>query len=508
MEFDIIIGLEVHAQLKTDSKMFCECSNDGENRSPNTTICEICTAQPGTLPVINKKAVDWTILTGLALGCEISDFIKFDRKNYFYPDIPKGYQISQYDMPIATNGFLGEIGRMTKVVRVHLEEDTGKLLHPDGSSYSLVDYNRAGTPLMELVTAPDITSAEDAKFFCQEYQKILRYLNVSDANMEKGQMRCEANISIQEKNKWKQEKDEIIPVGDYKINPKIELKNINSFKAMEKAINYEIKRQKKVLSSGGSLQQETRGWNDGSGKTYHQRSKESSHDYRYFPEPDLPPMDLVERKKEIKKELPELPGRKLKRFIEEYEFNKIDARIIVSDKDLANYTENVVSEFRAWLEASGEVEGTQDEMWIKSRKKISKLITGWITNKLGGLMGAENKTIKDVDITPENFAEFLTLIYQSKINTTSATKVLEIMFKEGRDPSDVLDEGDFEQIKDESVIDNAITKAINENTKAVEEYRSGKINAIQFLVGQVMKETRGKADPKTVREKIENKIKD
>ncbi len=508
MEFDIIMGLEIHAQLKTDSKMFCECPNDGENRSANTTICEICTAQPGTLPVINEKAIDWTVLTGLALGCEIADFTKFDRKNYFYPDIPKGYQISQYDMPIASNGFLGEVGRMTKVVRIHLEEDTGKLLHPDGANHSLVDYNRAGTPLMELVTAPDITSAEDAKIFCQEYQQILRYLNVSDANMEKGQMRCEANISIQEKGRWKQKGDEIMPIDNYKLNPKIELKNINSFKAMEKAINYEIKRQKRVLADGGKLLQETRGWNDNGGKTYHQRTKESAHDYRYFPEPDLPPMDLTERKNNMKGRLPELPGNKSKRFIEEYGFNKIDARFIVGDKDLANYTENVVSEFRAWLEASGEVDGTQEEILVKNKKKMAKLITGWITNKLGGLMRSENKSIKDVNITPENFAEFLTLIYQSKINTTSATKVLEIMFKEGGDPSDILEQGDFEQIKDESIIDTAIIKAVNENEKAVKEYKDGKVNAIQFLVGQVMKETKGKADPKTVREKIEDKIKD
>ena len=506
MDYDVIIGMEIHAQLKTKSKMFCNSSNDGENQSPNTTICEVCTAQPGTLPVINMQAIEWTALTGLALNCQIADETKFDRKNYFYPDLPKGYQISQYDKPISFDGYLQINGNKIKIVRIHLEEDTGKLLHPQGANYSLVDYNRAGTPLMELVTAPDITSAEEAKKFCQEYQKVLRYLDVSDADMEKGQMRCEANISLQEKGMWFKENDEIKPVDGYKLNPKIEIKNINSFKAMEKAVNYEIKRQAKAIEEGEELHQETRGWNDSIGKTYHQRFKESAHDYRYFPEPDLPPLNLTEMKKRLKDELPELPQEKEKRFMEEYGFSFQDANFLVIDKKLSEYVEKVVSEMRAWLEAVDGVEGDQNEIWENNKKKIVKIISGWVISKLGGLMRASNTSIGQVEITPENFAEFLTLIYQNKINTTSAQRILEIMFKEGRDPSDILEEGDFDQISDEGELELAIKKAINNNPRAVEEYKSGKLNAIQFLVGQIMKETKGKAEPMVVREILEEKL--
>ncbi|MEA2065445.1 MAG: Asp-tRNA(Asn)/Glu-tRNA(Gln) amidotransferase subunit GatB [Patescibacteria group bacterium] len=504
MQYDIIIGMEIHAQLKTKSKMFCSCANDGENKKPNTTICEICTAQPGTLPVINKKAVEWTILTGLAVNCEISDFTKFDRKNYFYPDLPKGYQISQYDLPISLNGFLNINEKKIKIIRIHLEEDTGKLLHPQNANYSLVDYNRAGTPLMELVTAPDITNAEDAKNFCQEYQKILRYLNVSDANMEKGQMRCEANISLQEKGRWKKSKDEIKPLGDYKLNPKIELKNINSFKAMERAVNYEIKRQTKILNESGKLIQETRGWNDSSGRTYHQREKESAHDYRYFPEPDLPPLTLTELKEKMRAKIPELPQKKSERFMAEYGFNKIDADFIVIDENLANYIEQVISEFRAWIKTANNAKKIQGDIWETQRKDIIKSISNWLINRLGGMMKTDNITISEIKITPENFAEFLALIFQNKINGASGMKILEIMLKQGKDPSDILDSGDFEQIQDKSGLNKIIEKIISENPKIVEQYKGGKTNVIQFLIGQAMRETKGKADPAIIKEILTN----
>lgn len=507
MKFDVIIGMEIHAQLKTKSKMFCDSSNDGENQPPNTTICEICTGQPGTLPVANIQAIEWTALTGLALNCEIADFTKFDRKNYFYPDLPKGYQISQYDKPISFNGYLDINGKKIKIVRIHLEEDTGKLLHPENSDYSLIDYNRAGTPLMELVTAPDIDSAEDAKKFCQEYQRVLRYLNVSDADMEKGQMRCEANISVQEHGKWEKVNDEIKPIGDYKLNPKIEVKNINSFKAMEKAVNYEIERQQKAIEAGEPLYQETRGWNDNTGKTYHQRMKESAHDYRYFPEPDLPPLDLTEIKERLKNTLPELPQAKKQRFITEYEMNEQDIDIIINDQDLADYTENVISEFRAWIEASQDLEGSIEEIWQNNRKKITKITSGWIVNKLIPLMKMDNVSMNDLEITAENFAEFLTMIYQNKINAVSAQKILEIMFKEGKDPSDILEQGDFNQISDTGALDEIIDRAILNNPKVVEEYKNGKLPAIQFLVGQVMKESKGKAEPQSVKGMLEEKLK-
>ncbi len=502
MQYDIIIGMEIHAQLKTKSKMFCSCANDGEDKKPNTTICEVCVGHPGTLPVINKQAVEWTILTGMAVGCEIADFTKFDRKNYFYPDLPKGYQISQYDLPISLNGHLNINDKKIKIIRIHLEEDTGKLLHPKNANYSLVDYNRAGTPLMELVTAPDLSSAEDAKNFCQEYQKILRYLNVSDANMEKGQMRCEANISLQEKGKWKKSNGEIKPLNNYKLNPKIELKNINSFKAMERAVNYEIKRQTKVLNEGGKLIQETRGWDDNKGQTYHQREKESAHDYRYFPEPDLPPLILTELKEKLRKKLPELPQTKKERFITEYGFNKIDANFIVVDKNLADYIEKVISEFRAWIETSDKSKKTQDEIWETHRKKIIRLISNWLINKLGGLIKTKNGDISKIKITPKNFAEFLALIFQNKINAASGVKILEIMLKQGKDPSDILDSGDFEQIQNKSALNQIIEKIISDNPKIVEQYKNGKVSVIQFLIGQAMKETKGKANPVIVKEML------
>ncbi len=506
MKYDVIIGLEIHAQLKTKSKMFCRCSNDGENKSPNSTICEVCTGQPGALPYPNQKAIEWTILTGLALNCQIAQETKFDRKNYFYPDLPKGYQISQYDQPIAYDGHLEIRGQKIKIVRIHLEEDTGKLFHPQGANYSLVDFNRSGSPLMELVTAPDIKDAQTAKEFCQEYQKILRYLDVAWADMEKGQMRCEANVSLQKKGKWERKGNEIVPQEGYKLNPKVELKNINSFRAMQRAIEYEIKRQAKVLDEGGQLVQETRGWDEARQKTYRQRSKESAHDYRYFPEPDIPPLSLGEILEQAKKKLPELPQAKERRFVTEYGFGKAEAKILAAEKETASFVEKVISELRAWLLALDEVDGGEKEVWESNKKKLAKLVASWFINKLGKLLNADNKKISQVSLTPENFAEFLTLIYQNRVNASAAQKILEIMYKEGRDPSDILEEGDFEQISDSSQLEEAVQKALDNSPQAVEEYKKGKVNAIQYLVGQVMKETRGKADPQAVRKMLEEKL--
>jgi aspartyl-tRNA(Asn)/glutamyl-tRNA(Gln) amidotransferase subunit B len=499
-KYDTIIGLEIHVQLKTKSKMFCSCDNTGELQPPNTTICPICTGQPGTLPVPNEQAIRWTIFVGLALNCKIADWSKFDRKNYFYPDLPKCYQISQYDLPIASGGWLEINGQKMKITRIHLEEDTGKLLHPTGAKYSLVDYNRAGTPLMELVTEPVIRSASEAKKFCQEYQKILRYLEVSDADMEKGQMRCEANVSIQEHGKWRYEKGEIKPINNYKLNPKIEIKNINSFRAVEHAIEYEIMRQEKILKEQGKLHQETRGWDDARGVTYHQRSKEFAHDYRYFPEPDIPPLNLTELKEKIKTELPELPQAKLSRFITQYEFSPEDALILTSEKSLAHYTEQVVSELKAWLVSLEEVEGTKNEIWKKNKKKLINLVSGWLINKLGGLMKAKNTTMANLKITPENFSEFITLLYQNKINTTTALLILEKMMEKGADPSTLLEESGLEQVSDEKELLEIVKKVVAANAEAVGQFKAGKVNALQFLVGQVMRQTKGKANPEVVHE--------
>jgi len=506
MKYDIIIGLEIHAELKTKSKMFCSCDNDAERKKPNTVVCPICMAHPGTLPTANKQAIEWTILTGLALHCKVNKLSKFDRKNYFYPDLPKGYQISQYDLPLAYGGFMEIGGDKVDITRIHLEEDTGKLMHPDKKNYSLVDYNRAGTPLMELVTEPVIKSVIQAKKFCQRYQQILRYLRISDADMEKGQMRCEANVSIQEKGKWKYEDGQIKTVGDYKLNPKVELKNINSFKAIEKAIDYEVNRQIKALDDGEKLVQETRGWNEGKAATISQRVKETSADYRYFPEPDIPPLNISEEWIEkIKKQLVELPEEKKKRFIGEYNLSPDDAEILASDRDLAYYTEQVISELRAWIDATG-------DDWDRQKNKLAKAAANWLINELFKYLRDDNLTIGDIYsfhnenktdkkkavITPENFAELITLVYQDKINSSAGQKILEVMYKKGGDPTNIMADLGLEQIDDTAHLEEVIKEIIDKNEAQVKQYKAGKENVFQFFIGQTMSATKGKANPKIV----------
>jgi aspartyl-tRNA(Asn)/glutamyl-tRNA(Gln) amidotransferase subunit B len=514
MKYDIIIGLEIHAELKTKSKMFCQCDNDAEGKKPNTVVCPICLGHPGTLPVANKQAIEWTILTGLALNCKVNNLSKFDRKNYFYPDLPKGYQISQYDLPLVYGGYLEIDGDTINITRIHLEEDTGKLTHPSpaavearhgvetrhgaslhaGKKYSLVDYNRAGTPLMELVTEPVIKSASQAKKFCQRYQQILRYLEISDADMEKGQMRCEANVSVQEKGKWKYENGEIKPIGDYKLNPKVELKNINSFRAIEKAIDYEVKRQIGALDEGEKLVQETRGWNENRQETVSQRVKETSADYRYFPEPDLPPLNIDGKWiKKIKSQLIELPTEKKKRFMEQYKFDDETAEILVSDKALADYAEQVISELRAWIDSSG-------DNWERQKSKLAKIAANWLIHELFKHLREDKLTIRDTKITPENFAELISLVHQEKINSSAGQKILEEMYKNGGDPTQIMADMGLEQIDDEAELEKTIKAILDKNKPQVEEYKGGKENILQFFVGQTMAATKGKANPKIVQE--------
>lgn len=492
-KYDIIIGLEIHAELKTKSKMFCSCDNDAEGKKPNSVVCPICLGHPGTIPVANKQAIAWTILTGLALNGKINKLSKFDRKNYFYPDLPKGYQISQYDLPIVYDGNMQVDNHNIRITRIHLEEDTGKSSHPTGKNYSLIDYNRGGTPLMEMVTEPVIPDAKTAKKFCQQYQQILRYLKISDADMEKGQMRCEANISVQEKGKWEYRGNcRIETIGDYKLNPKVEVKNINSFKALEKAINYEIKRQIEAIQEGDKLIQETRGWNEDKAMTVSQRVKETSADYRYFPEPDIPPLNISnEWIAEIKSSLTELPLAKKERFVEQYFFTEEIAEILVSDKDLANYTERVVSELRAWIDANG-------DDWERQQKKLAKAASNWLVGELFKHLKEDNKTILDIKITPENFAEFISLVYQDKINSSAAQTILEVMYKKGGDPTNIMGDMGLEQMDDSAELEKTISEIINKNGKQVEEYRGGKENVLQFFVGQTMATTKGKANPKIV----------
>ncbi len=497
-KFDIIIGLEIHAELKTKSKMFCSCDNDATLKKPNAATCPICLGHPGTLPVANKKAIEWTVLVGLALNCKINRTSKFDRKNYFYPDLPKGYQISQYDIPFAYDGVLKMDNEEILITRIHLEEDTGKLTHPQNKKFSLVDYNRAGTPLMEMVTEPVIKNGKVAKEFCQEYQKILRYLEISDADMEKGQMRCEANISVQEKGTWEYKDGLIIKTGKKELNPKVELKNINSFKAVEKAINYEIKRQIQAIESGEKLIQETRGWDENKAKSVPQRIKETAADYRYFPEPDIPPVTIDDKwLSQIRCELSELPLAKKERFIEQYFFDNDTAKLLVSNKELANYTENVISELRGWVDSLG-------DDWERQKKKLAKISANWLTSELFKHLKEDGLGIKDLKITPENFAELITLIYKDKINSSAGQKILKEMYKNGGDPSHLIVEMGLEQVDNRAELEETVKKILKENKTQVEQYKNGKETLLQFFVGKTMAVTKGKANPKVVIDILKN----
>jgi len=470
MEYYPKIGLEIHIELKTNSKMFCACKNDPDERHPNLNVCPICLGHPGTLPVINEEAVKKTIKTGLALNCQISKNSFFERKNYFYPDLPKGYQISQYSTPLCKNGFLEIDGKKIRIRRVHLEEDTGRLIHE--KDCSLVDFNRAGIPLMELVTEPDIESPKEARKFAEELQLILRYLDVSDADMEKGQMRVEANVSLSEKKET--------------LGTKVEIKNLNSFRAVEKAIEYEIERQRKILSSKKKVIQETRGWDSAREITFPQREKEYAQDYRYFPEPDLPPLEITpEMISEIESEIPELPEKKRARFKKEYGLEEKAVEIFVKNKDLGEFFEKIISEFDPRL----------------PKEKISNLIkltsNYLITDFLGLLKGISFEE-KEILVTPENFAEFISLIGEGKISSKIAKIVLVEMFKTGADPSNIIEEKGLVQITDESEIQKIVEEVIKENPQPVKDYKTGKENALQFLVGKVMQKTKGKANPEIV----------
>ncbi|OGZ66190.1 MAG: glutaminyl-tRNA synthase (glutamine-hydrolyzing) subunit B [Candidatus Staskawiczbacteria bacterium RIFCSPHIGHO2_02_FULL_43_16] len=469
------IGLEVHVELRTNSKMFCSCPNDPNEKRPNQNICPTCMGHPGTLPVANEEAIKKVIKTGFALNCEIATESKFDRKNYFYPDIPKGYQISQYDMPLCGKGFLEINGRKIGITRIHLEEDTGSSLHPEGADYSLVNYNRAGVPLMELVTEPDITSGKEASDFAKELQLIFKYLGVSDADMEKGLMRVEVNISVSKTKK---------------LGTKVEIKNLNSFKVVEKSIDFEIARQTELLESGGDgspvglrprVVQETRGWNDEEEETFSQREKESAHDYRYFPEPDLPPLHFDhEYLQKIKGEVPELPQHKRLRFAKEYGLEESQIEVFVANKDLSEYFEKVASEGQ--------------------EKSLYKLAANYLISDVQGLLGNTEFVEETFKITPENFAEFIAMIHKGDINSKTAKMVLLEMFNTGVDSSHIVESNNWGQMKDDGQLEAVVKKVIDANPKVVADYKAGNANVLQFLAGQVMKETRGTANPQKVQE--------
>jgi aspartyl-tRNA(Asn)/glutamyl-tRNA(Gln) amidotransferase subunit B len=489
---EAVIGLEIHIQLKTKTKMFCGCKTHTTAVAPNTNICPICLGHPGTLPVPNKEAIKAGVLIGLALNCKIAPHSKFDRKNYFYPDLPKAYQISQFDLPIAEKGFL-EIkvpasereNIKIEINRAHLEEDAAKNIH-DKSGKTFVDFNRGGTPLIEIVSEPDFRSAREAKIFLQELRLIARYLGVSNADMEKGQLRCDANVSLRplDKNGG--------IVGE-PLNPKTEVKNLNSFKHVEKAIEHEIKRQTKLWEDGTPPTVcTTRGWNDAKGITEDQRSKEEAADYKFFPEPDIPQMDLSDIADEMKQHLPELPAKKRARFEEEYSLKPSDAKQICDNIFLANFTEQVFSELHAWINSLPDFDEATTEA---EKKKLGKVTAGWLLSKLGGILSERSIDIRIMKITPENFAEFITLIATKKLNNNTGLQVLNAMLDDGSDPSHIMEDKQLGQMEDTGVLAEIIDNVIDSHPSEVERFKAGEEKLMAFFIGMVMKESEGTADP-------------
>lgn len=470
MEYEPVIGLEVHAQLLTKSKMFCACSADYAGAPPNTHTCPVCLGMPGSLPTMNRLAVEYTILTALAFHCEIPAFAKFDRKNYHYPDLPKGYQISEYDLPLSRNGYIliddaGTIRRIG-VRRVHLEEDTAKLFH-DGEN-SLIDMNRAGVPLMEIVSEPEMHSVEQARLYSMKLRQILRYLGVSSGDMEKGAMRFEANISLR-------------PKGSKELSPtRVEIKNLNSLRAMVHACEYEIARQTKIWQSGGTVEQETLGWDETRNQTYTQRSKEEAQDYRYFPEPDLPRLEISRAwVSELQARLPELPDDKFNRLTREYGLSAYDAGVITAEKEIADWYDRAV-------EAG------------KARGVDAKSIANWVTGELFRLMKERNEEIDRVKITPAQIPALIALVNAGTISNTIAKTVFEEMYATGAEPQKIVAAKGLAQISDRAALENIVEQVLAENPKQVAEYLAGKTPIAKFLVGQVMKATKGQGNPALV----------
>jgi aspartyl-tRNA(Asn)/glutamyl-tRNA(Gln) amidotransferase subunit B len=471
MLYEIVIGLEVHTQLLTRSKMFCGCSADYASAPPNTHVCPICLGMPGVLPVINEKAVEYTTTTALALNCTIPEYTKFDRKNYFYPDMMKGYQISQYDAPIGKGGWLtidsNGARKRINITRVHLEEDVAKLWHR--GDYSLIDVNRSGVPLMEVVSEPEISSPEEARDYLIKLRSVLRYLGVSTGNMEEGSFRCDANISIR-------------PSNSRKLLPKVEVKNMNSFKAVYQALEYESRRQREVLERGGELVQETRGWIEEGGTTVTQRAKEYADDYRYFPEPDLPPL-VLDRAwiEEIRAKLPELPEVRRDRLMTQYGLSLYDANILTSSRAMADYFEDCVK--------------------LTDPTK-AKTVSNWLLGDFSRLLNTTNMEVEDVKISPRHLVEMLGLVDNGTISGPAAKAVFEEMFHTGKGASEIITEKKLSQISDSSEIRAVVKQVMASNTGAVADYASGKEQSLTFIIGQVMRATRGRANPGMVRELI------
>lgn len=474
-KFETIIGLEVHAQLLTKTKMFCACSTEF-GAKPNTKICPVCTAQPGTLPVINASAVEMAVRAGLALSCKIRPKSIFARKNYFYPDLPKGYQISQYDKPLAENGSLkivtdsGE--KEISITRVHMEEDAGKLLHDFGDpEKSHLDLNRCGVPLIEIVSGPDIRSPEEGVVYLKTLRSILMYLEVCDGNMQEGSFRCDANLSVRK-------------TGEEKFGTRTELKNLNSFKAIELALKYEMKRQIELLEGGGKVVQETLLWDETTGKTVSMRSKEEAHDYRYFPEPDLNPL-IVDNEwvKKIKDMLPELADERAKRFVKEYGIPEYDAGVLTADKFMADYYEETI--------------GLHDS---------PKMISNWIMTELMRELKNSGMEISNCKVTAEHLAGLIKMVDEGIISGKIAKDIFVEMFSTGESAERIVKNKGLRQVSDTGEIEKAIDRILADNKGNVEKYRAGKTALFGFFVGQTMKETKGKANPKIVNELLKKKL--
>ena len=485
-KYEAVIGLEVHAQLLTRSKMFCSCPSDYIQAAPNTVVCPVCLGLPGTLPVINSRAVEFVIMTGLALNSEIAENTQFHRKNYPYPDLMKGYQISQYDGPIANGGWLDievdGVPKRVQITRVHLEEDVAKLQHRQaagGEDYSLVDVNRSGSPLMETVSEPDMRSPEEARQYLVNLRAILQYLGVSTGNMEDGSFRCDANISIR-------------PVDSQELFPKVEVKNMNSLRAVYRALQFELERQIQVVEEGGRVVQETRGWVEDRGVTFSQRTKEFAHDYRYFPEPDLPPLSISrEWVDEIRARLPELPTARLDRFISTYDLPVYDATQLTSSRATADF-----------FEESLRAKETQPSAIAAKAKAIGN----WMLGDLAGLLNAAGSELADSRVTPSLLRDFTDLIDAGAISGPAAKTVLEEMFKSGKPAQAIAEEQGLTQISDAGQLDGTIADILDKNAQAVQDYLGGKETALKFLVGQVMKETRGRASPALVNDMLQEKL--
>lgn len=479
LQYETVIGLEVHCELKTATKIFCSCPTEfgGEE---NTHVCPVCLGFPGVLPVLNKNVLEYAVRAGLALNCTIADFSKFDRKNYFYPDLPKAYQISQYDLPICKEGRLdiqlssGDVKRIG-ITRIHMEEDAGKLLHGGAtittSQYSLVDYNRTGVPLLEIVSEPDMRSAEEARAYVEKLKAILEYIDVSDVKMEQGSLRCDANVSIR-------------PVGSAKLGTKVEIKNMNSFRSLQRAIEYEVKRQQEFIEKGGTIIQETRTWDEDEGISVSMRSKEEAHDYRYLPDPDLVPIRIESSwVREIEDSLPELPDARKERLVKELGLPEYDAAVITGSKALADFFDRTVQKYNE-----------------------PKTVANWIMGEFLRLLNANSLDIKDSKVTPGSMAALLKIQGAGTISGKIAKTVFEEMFETGKEPAEIIKEKGLVQISDESSLGSVIEGVLAANPQSVEDYKAGKEKAIGFLVGQVMKETKGQANPGVVNKLLKERM--